>query len=47
MPIFDEQRKYKINDMINNASDVLKYIDNLLPVYQNDESMLVSPSSKP
>lgn len=41
MPIFDEQRRIKINDMITSASDVLSYLNSLLSSNSENEQILV------
>lgn len=41
MPIFDEQRRIKINDMITSASDVLSYLNSLLSSNSENEQTLV------
>ena len=45
MPIFEEQRKEKIQDMTGSASAVLRFIDGLLRSNVQDISIVVGSSS--
>lgn len=47
MPIFEEQRKEKIQDMTGSASAVLRFIDGLLRSNVQDISIVVGSSSPP